>query len=518
VSAVALTHSPVLAETFVTLAKALATSYAHADQRGGMAVVPEHLRGRIPRSMIHSPYGDENLRDGYQVDAVVGSQKLRNPDGTIRRAPITRSVTMPVGEDPGIPKPDIQLAARLLSKFIEYLRGVGPQRGNVLEGTAGWFMLHGLEPRAAKAVERYIHENADDVFKRAFLKAPEELWKSWVDESPQQPLTGYAAYLDELDKALEADSPQDEPVQTAESVVTELPALEPIAPVTAIKKLVQPSSAPRRRPTIVKYEGSLSMRTSTVDYLSKLDELLNKAERANQDFVDVTDLITPLWHEFRSLRALWRNPRITPLQRTAAFVTFEKSFKEISSKMRESGDVSKSMEPDSSDMVDIGAKFAALWPRWLRIGSSAAAMDAFEKSFEEIVAQYDIDLTKSISDGQCGICRKQNPVGSTQCGNCGCSLDLTTSSEPIPEVTKKDIAAYTKLLKSGGVPFEIALAVDRAQINIAQAVRMLAPTSLNAYADALQKGIVPPEIALRVDRRQLSVEDALKEIAPTQSL
>src|SRR5262245_58830372 len=100
VSAIALTHAPVLADTFVRrLEKALATSYQHSDQTGGMATVPEQLRRNLISTTFHGPYGDSNLRDGFSVTTAGSSRRLRGADGSVRMAAVPRTALMPLAGD-----------------------------------------------------------------------------------------------------------------------------------------------------------------------------------------------------------------------------------------------------------------------------------------------------------------------------------------------------------------------------------------------------------------------------------
>jgi hypothetical protein len=174
VTAVALTPSPVLAETFAVLAKALGTSYARQDQVGGQAAVREDLRDHIVSTTYRgSPYGD-NPPGGYigTADSIVGYRRVVGADDRVRREPVTRSVLLPRGEP--VPAPvDAHSAKHALKSFLRFVRSLGPQRGNVLDGTMGYFqMMHGLDSTTARALSQYVREHSDTLFAKCFLSEP----------------------------------------------------------------------------------------------------------------------------------------------------------------------------------------------------------------------------------------------------------------------------------------------------------------------------------------------------------
>lgn len=126
------------------------------------------VRSRIPRSMIWSKYGDENLQDGFVVNAVQDYRKLRNTDGTIRRVQVTKQVVMPRGNDPCLNVPDAQQCNRALERFVEYLRTLGPLNGRRLDGAMSFFQLGALDSRSARALAQYVQDHAEKIIERAF--------------------------------------------------------------------------------------------------------------------------------------------------------------------------------------------------------------------------------------------------------------------------------------------------------------------------------------------------------------
>jgi hypothetical protein len=517
INAAALTHAPVLVETFVEMQKALTTSYAHADQRGGMAIVPEHLGGRMVTRTFEGPYGDENLHDAYSVDAVVGSRRLRSADGSLRRQPVTRRVMMPRGEDPGLKIPDVHMMSIMLRRFIKYLRQLGPIKGNVLDGSRTFFQMHGLDARSARVLEIFIRENADKVFEKAFLDTPEKLWKSWVEPSEPRPLTREQLYEQELEKAFDdADGmPEPEPatVLVPFDVPVETPVAAAVAPM-AFSKSTQREPAPRRRRRIryvasvadTQRKGIETMGT-TIDYLDLLEKSID-ADEHPAEIVSVDQQFTAMAWKFEALRkaAAFQRPTLPLIQ------AFEKSLNDLENVVRRNTELHKSFALSGREIT--GTQILAIGSAWRHV-RDREGVESFRKLLLDVISGG--NLRKSISNGACPICEYKNPVGSTECRQCACSLDVSAAPEEPPPVTKKDLAKFSRLLKQGSVPTKIAMMVDRGRINVTQANALLDNPAMDRLYDAIQRGLVGPELALRLDRGLVSPEDALKELAPPES-
>jgi len=284
----ALTPNPVLAETFAVLSKALATSYARSDQTGFQATVPEDLRDQIISTTVTgSKYGD-NPKGGWlgSADAIVGYAHKRNPNNNESvSVPIKRSHRMPAGEPVHIPL-DIDAATRALKSFLSYVRAQGAHRGNVLDGSQSYFELHGLDRDTARALAKYVRQNASKLFRKCFpgLGTQEE--------------TSAMTDIERLEKALTettvdgAAAPANEPAATAAATALNKSKDEPAdlnddatatheeCPNCAYERLVKGcTSCPQCGTSLAK------------SVANPVNDPTNDAAAGETEFLDVTQLI-----------------------------------------------------------------------------------------------------------------------------------------------------------------------------------------------------------------------------------
>lgn len=172
VTAIALTHMPVLTETFATLAKALSGGYARSNQTGAPAMIKEDLRP----GMILTTFGGASKYgaspDGGYVglkDTTVGSGKKIKRGDSVQEETKRSSVAMPRGRQVETQFVDVPAAVIALKAFLRYVRERGPKRGSVLDGSRDYFStIHGLDSRTASLLAKYVREHADELFRKAF--------------------------------------------------------------------------------------------------------------------------------------------------------------------------------------------------------------------------------------------------------------------------------------------------------------------------------------------------------------
>ena len=284
VTAIALTHMPVLTETFATLAKALGGGYARSNQTGAPAMIKEDLRP----GMISTTFGSLSKYganpDGGIIgvkETEVGSGKRVKRDDSIKQETTKRSVAMPAGRAVENQFVDAPAAAHALRAFLRYVRERGPQRGSVLDGSRDYFStIHGLDSRTATALSKYVREHADELFRKAFVG----------DQSMD--------HIAELEKALtEVTIDGGSPLVKAETVPTPPPT--PTAPATPVAPAVP--AEPPAEPLVKDMGGEAACKSCGYNKLAKgcstcpvCGEALKKAivdDPDGEDLLDVTEVM-----------------------------------------------------------------------------------------------------------------------------------------------------------------------------------------------------------------------------------